>query len=153
MAPKFKRDRRLDDETFRRFCDFIDLWDRSKCTRELFSCSRCELQLNKNDCRQLGLNEEHCDGYKRFRSVVMDGKIIGVLRDFPVHNDIVQTLVDTKGLPKKLVRNRKAHSVLRDFMKSVPSMIRAVEYGRGEQVNGNIAVKNGKVHLRRGSMI
>lgn len=102
---------------------------------------------------QSRIAHEQCTDFKRFKSIVTKGNVIGALRDFPLQDDKVQILVGSKGLPAKLIRNRQARPFLRYFTKYVRSMIRAVEYGRGEQVNINTTVNDVKVHFCLASLI
>lgn len=51
LAPEFKGDRRLGNTPIRQFCNHIDLQDTSVCTQALFSCTKCEVPLNGNDCK------------------------------------------------------------------------------------------------------
>lgn len=153
LAADFKRDRRLANKTFRKFCMHIDLSDGEMCRKKLFSCSKCEVPLNGNDCKQLGLNLASVRGQKRFKSLVMDGKVIGALRDFPVQTSSVQKLVGTKGLTVKLVNNRDTRGALKSFTRVCRQLIRAVEYGRVEQVKGNVSVKDEMVYFRMGALL
>lgn len=131
MAPEFKRDRQLGNEAIRRFSENIDLADDSDCTTQLFGCAQCEVGLTSNDCKHLGLDgdDEVSRKNKRFNALVMDRKVIGALRDYPVSSCNVQKLVGTKGLTAKLVNNRDTRAARKYFFKCVQRLIRAVEYG------------------------
>lgn len=153
LAADFKRDRRLANAAIRKFCYHIDLQDSSFCTRDLFSCRKCEVPLNADDCKQLGVVQEHAKGMKRFHSVVMDGKVIGALRDFPVNGSDVQSLVGTKWLMSKIVSKRDRRLALKVFTQGVRRKVRAVEYGRGSDVRNDISYKHGKVYFRLGSLL
>lgn len=97
LALEFKRNRRLSNETIRKFCENIDVKDSSVCTANIFSFSNYEVELEESDCQQLGLAKKPAD-LKRLKAVVMDGKAIGALREFPEYKDNVQKLVCAKGL-------------------------------------------------------
>lgn len=64
MAPEYNWDRRLSNEAFRRFCEEIDLGRNDVCTKKLFTCCKCEVPFTPNDCVQLGIRTEHCEGLK-----------------------------------------------------------------------------------------
>lgn len=153
LAPEFERDRRLANKALRVFCRNIALGDADDCTREIFSCTKCERPLTASDCKQLGVKAQVANGMKRFRSLVMDGKVIGSLREFPIDSGTVHTLVGTKGLPSKIVNNRPCRSALVYFTKSVRRMVRSIQYGRGTQLLPNLCAKDGKVYMRLGAMI
>lgn len=153
LAPEFRRDRRLPNESFRSFCDEIDIGSETACAKTLFSCRQCEVELTPHDCEQLGIRHGHANGLKLFKSLVMDGKVIGALREFPIDTDNVQTIVGGKGLPSKLMSNRMARSAMQNFFKSVRRMVRAIEYHRADEVVNNISYKNGLVHFRLGTML
>lgn len=155
LSPEFRRDRRLANTALRVFVQHLDLADDSLCTKAIFTCRKCEVQIDASDCMQLGLNPEHAKskGAKRFKCIVMDGKVIGALRDFPIKTDNLQTLVAAKGLPSKIMSNRITRTVLKYFTDGVRRMIRAVEYGRSREVNQNISYRNGKVQFRLGYLL
>lgn len=119
LAPEYKRDRRLSNESLRSFCNLIDLNDESECTKKLFSCSNCEEPLDMSDCKQLGLQWDYIkhlndgNGLKRFKSLVMEGKVIGSLREYPVHNGEFHTLKSAKGVTSKVTNNRLIRASLK----------------------------------------
>lgn len=152
LAPECKRDRRLANQAMGQFCSNIDLKDSSACTQTLFSCRTCEGFLGDNDFEQLGLVGKYIPYAKRFKSLVMDGKVTGALRDFPVRLD-VELLVVAKGLPSKVVNNRITRTALKNLTKGLRRMIRAVEYGRGVDFSKNICLKDGEVKFRLGSVM
>lgn len=153
LAPEFRRDRRLSNDAVRIFCEHIDLSDEALCTETLFSCSHCEVELSRGDCQQLGIRKEQFIGAKSFSALVMDGKVIGALRDFPVDRSNVDTLVSAEGLPSKLMSNRATRGALRFVTTGLRRSIRAVEYGRGNEVVHNICEVDGKVYFRLGSLL
>lgn len=79
--------------------------------------------------------------------------MIGALRDFPVDTSVIQKLVGTKALAVELVNNRNTRGALKSFTRVVRQMIRAVEYGRTEQVKDDISVKYGRVYFRMGALM
>lgn len=150
LAPQFRRDRRLANEAMRKFCANIDMEDESTCTKRIFSCTNCEVVMNSDDCKQLGLVAKSTISTKRFRSLVMDGKVIGALREFPVETKDVHSIKGAKGLTSKLLNNRDTRSALKYMIQGVRGLIKSIEYGRAEAVKHNIAEKNGRVHVRLG---
>lgn len=50
------------------------------------------MDLNENDCKKLGLKLDKTVVLKRFKSFVLDGKVIGALRKFPVRDDALKKL-------------------------------------------------------------
>lgn len=155
LALEFKCDRQLGNEAIRKFSQNIDVMDDSVCTKEPFGCRSCEVRLTSNDCKQLGLASD-CDGnrkFKRFSALVMDGKVIGALRDYPVSSSNVQELVGTKRLTSKLLSNRPTRAALKYFTKSVHRLVRSVQYGRGTDVKDMLTRKGGYVHLSLGSLL
>lgn len=105
LAPEWKRDRRLAKDANRKFCLNIDLDVSSKCTKRLFSCRKCEKQIDHAECKQLGIEMDWSSGIIRFNALVLDGKVIGALREFPVNSGEVQKIVGSKGLQSKIVNN------------------------------------------------
>lgn len=99
------------------------------------------------------MNPEKVRGLKRFKSVVMDGKVIGALRELPECNSHVETLVGVKGQLSKLLSNRKKRDALKHVITSVHRAIRAVEYGRNSEVLQNLSSVDGTVYFRLGSML
>lgn len=153
LAAEFKRDQRLANKAIRMFSLKIDLCDDSNCTKQIFSCSKCEKHLTASDCKQLSFKVAMQNGFKRFSSLVMDGKVIGSLRELSVYNGDVQVLVGTKGLNSKLVDNRATRAALKYFMKALRRLVRAVEYGRGAQVVQDITMCGRRLYIRLGSML
>lgn len=142
LAPEFIRDRHLENEAMRRFCHRIQLLDDSPTTKEMFSCKTCEVDLTTEDCDQIGIDESYMQSMKRFESLVIYGKVIGALMDYPVTSEHVLTLVGTKRLKSKILEDRPTRGSLMYFLKSVRLLISAVEYGWGSEVTNNL-VKNG----------
>lgn len=119
LAPEYRKDRRLAKEMFRRFRQKLSIEKNSECMKHLFSCWNCEVQFSADDFARLGLEATQSAGNLRFKSLVMDGKVIGALRDIPVNTDGMQTLTGAKGLPLKVMNNRVTRIAMHDFVKSV----------------------------------
>lgn len=90
---------------------------------------------------------------KRFKSVVMDGKVIGSLREFPVKDRDVHEIIGAKGLTSKLLNNRVTRNALKFVMQRMRTSIRAVEYGRVTEVIVDLSYKIGSVHFRLGCLL
>lgn len=125
-------------------------WKTLSAQLNIMDLKNCEVELTDNDCKQLGLatDDETNRTEKRFKALLMDGKVLGALRYYPVSSCNVQQLVGTKGLTTKLVNNRKTRSALKHLTKYVRRLVRAVEYGRAEDVKENLTEKNGVVVFR-----
>lgn len=152
LTPEFKRDRRLANGTMRWFCAHIDLLDESKCTERLFCYWACEVPMDDTDYLQLGLAGNKCNGLKICKCVVMDGNVIGALREFPVQESNVHELIGAKEMTAKLLSHRDTRKELRIFLQKLRSVIRSVEYGRAVEVSTDLSQKDGKVHFRLGSI-
>lgn len=50
-------------------------------TGRMFSCERCEVPMNELDFKQLGLDPKENEGREIMRSVVIDAKVIPLLKE------------------------------------------------------------------------
>lgn len=118
----------------------------------MVSCKKCEVDITSEEFKQLGIDSaQQSKGLKRFNALVMDGKVIGALRNFPIMNNEVTTLIAAKGLTSKILKKRDTRSALSYFTKGLRRVIRAVEYRRGREVIYNFKYKERKYYYRLGS--
>lgn len=107
-------------------------------------------ELDANDCKQLGIREYKRTSMKWFRSIVMDGKVIGALREYPAGPRKPVTLVGAKGLPYKVISNRDNRTSFKQLTQGMRRLIRAFEYGRSANVKDYLCETNGSMNFRLG---
>lgn len=89
--------RRTDNYAIRQFIMDIEV-ERSDISDQLFSCSKCEVEMGKEDFEQLGLNAHEHAGTKCFKSVVIDAKAMSLLKEGAPNSDVHDVLSGVTGL-------------------------------------------------------
>lgn len=99
-------------------------------TQRIFSCSNCEVHLEASDYKHLGLRmaylQKNEPGRKRFKSLGMDGKVIGSLRDYPVQSGDLNSLKSAKGVTSKVMNNRLSRSELKHLTQAMRKFMRTI---------------------------
>lgn len=144
----------------RHFINAIDI-ESLGINKQLYSCPKCEVQLEPTDLKQMGWNKAQCAGRKRLKGVVVDGKVVALLKDLGQACDSHEGLQSTKGISTRVVSNREATNaicVLLKLARSVAARIRSNGY------NGNVRSvcnsgetmfisRNGICHMRLTSLL
>lgn len=105
MSGNHKTNRRNANEAIRRLIQVIDM-DRKDVAWELYYCKKCEVPMGPLDIKQLGLDPDEYNGRKRLHRIVIDGKVIALLKDGAESTDQHDILRGVTGLDSKVVSNR-----------------------------------------------
>lgn len=106
----------------RKFIASIDV-DSDDVTTQVYTCQKCEVDLDQFDIKQLEWNEEMSRGKKRLKGVVIDGKVVALLKDLGPASDNHQILQVAKGIRTRVVTNCVAQNAMRLFIKLVRSVL------------------------------
>lgn len=155
LEGEHKSSRRVGNDALREFIQCIHLED-DGLSNQLFSCKRCEVDMTESDFKQLGMDSEGNEGLKRLSSVVIDAKVVPLLKDMEKFGDPHETLRVTPGLQSRIMRTTETKNALRLFLKTVRSSIaqaRRMDFGnersgRCEQYE----MCDGQLYIRLGAM-
>lgn len=117
--------RRIGNEAMRKFISAIDIESHDVC-KKLYSCDKGDVALEKSDRLQLGSSEEEAHGRKRLKGVVVDGKVVALLKDLGACSNSHDVLKSTPGIAFRLVTNREAQNEMRMFSKLFRSVTAAM---------------------------
>lgn len=137
-----KTNRRFGNEAVSRFIQLIDL-DRKHIAGQVFTCSKCELEMVAADFKQLRLSPVDNSDTKRLHSVVIDAKVIGLLKKSGELTDHHDVLSGVSRLQVRLSAKRPPQNAVVMFIKNVRNCIskvrnqRIVQCGRGSSASFN----------------
>lgn len=116
------RNRRLGNDAVRQFIRLIDLDSRS-VAGEIFTCPKCEDDMEPSDYVQLGMNAEENCNLKRIRSVVIDAKVVGLLKDDNASCDRHDVLTGAPWLKVRMLPKRPLQDTITIFVKTLRNCI------------------------------
>lgn len=131
-----KCNRRTANEAMRRLIQLMDI-DRKDVAEELFSCEKWEKDMGPLDFKQLGRYPDVHRGRKRLHSVVIDGKVIALLKDGGSIDDRHNVLRGVTVLDSKIVPNRMMQNAIILLLKGVRNYITRHRNLRGKGKQGN----------------
>lgn len=117
-----KSNRRVGNDAVRRFIKLIDL-DSSSIAGQVYTCSKCEVPIGPSNFKQLGLNPVEHAKTKRIHSVVVDAKVIGLLKDNGPVTDCHDVLTGAPGLNARILSNRPTQNAINMFIRTVRACI------------------------------
>lgn len=95
-------------------------------TEQLYSCCKCEVDLEPCDMKQLGWDTERAKGKKRLKGIVIDGKVVPLLKELGANADNHAVLHAAKGIRTRVVTNRDAQNAIRMFLKLVRYVVGSI---------------------------
>lgn len=132
-----KSSRRNENDAVRQFILSIDV-ETASVAQQVYSYRKCEVEMTDSDFLQFRLGPEQKKGLRRLNSVVVDAKVIPLLKDGGVCTDVHDLLHATTGLKPVIVRTRVNQSAVKNFIKLVRSCIGSARR-MVFQENGNAA--------------
>lgn len=114
----FEGNRRNANKAVRLFINLMDL-DSKEVASQVFSRSKCEVTMNADDFEQLGLDPVEHDGMKRLHSVVVDAKIMSLLKESRPEDDKHDVVTGVTGLTTRIIKKRNNQNALKLMMKTV----------------------------------
>lgn len=155
-----KSNRRNANDAIRIFIMSVDLSSENTCT-QVYSCSKCEQPVNECDRKQLGMSESEAIGKKRLSGVVIDSKVIALLKESGEATDEHDELHAVNGLSTRVVPTRDLQNAMKLFIKLVRSCI---GMRRGARQNAGVdsstkmgkdrfRVRNRKLYVRLGAIV
>lgn len=124
-----KPNRRVANDAMRKFINSIDVEGDDNC-KELYTCEKCEVTVDQSDIKQLGLDADSANGKKIFKGVVIDGKVVALLKELGPASDNHDILQSEKGIRTGVVTNRDTQNALRLFFKLTRSVLVSVMSGK-----------------------
>lgn len=118
----YKGNRRYANDAVRHFINLMDL-DSTAIAHQVYSCKKCELPMTQEDYVQLGLDREQHPGMKRIHSVVVDAKVMALLKDGDGEHDAHDVLTAAKGLNTCIVRKRDNQNAIKILVKTIRHVI------------------------------
>lgn len=92
-------------------------------SRQLYSCTVCEENVLESDLKQLGISAEQAHGKKRLKGVVVDAKVVALLKYCKTPSDSHDVLKAVGGIPTRVIFNRDTQNAMRYFVKLVRACI------------------------------
>lgn len=127
---------------------------------KLFSCDKCEVDMDMTDFQQLGVVPKEYEGVKRLKSVVVDAKVVALLKDGETERDEHDIIHSGNSLSNRIIKNRHTQNAMCMFLKTVKraghwrrqgaALLRSTSSAKVLK-NGSF-VKDGKLFVRLGGM-
>lgn len=114
--------RRVGNDAVGRFINLIYL-DSTEVAGQIFTCPKCEIDMEPSEYKQLGLDPSLNRNAKRIRSVFIDAKLIGLLKDDDGGVDKHDVLTGTPGLKVRMLPKRPVHNAMTIIIKTVRNCI------------------------------
>lgn len=120
--------RGLANKSIRHFINLLDV-DSHSIARQVLSCEKCEVEMAEVNfkqlvSKQLGFEESQNRGLKRLRSVVVDAKVMSLLKETRPKNDEHEVLIGVTGLSTRMVNKRDNQNAIKILLKTVWNAIK-----------------------------
>lgn len=119
----FKGNRRVANGAVRKFIEQLDIVSDGP-SRQLYSCAKCEVPMVDSDFKQLDIDRVSHGSFKKLLGVVIDAKVVHLLKEGHEVNDCHDQLTSVTGLKTKMIGNRETQAAVKLFIKTVVSKIK-----------------------------